>query len=576
LDPVSNCTVRRPTWIISGLTLAVLGLAIPAVRHLREMPPPPPPTLELTLGAPPGTELGSGDEPLDAAISPDERRVVFVATGAGVTMLWRRALDSGQAEALPGTEGAQLPSWSATGDAVLFFSTGRLRRLSLNDGAIADVAESPSPSGVTSIGDGSILLAPQSNGVIRRVRDGAASDATALKAGDRAHVFPLWTGVGNDFAYTAVSESGRRTVRLVHDGQERDLATTSGHGQIVNGHLLLVRDDVLLAQAIDESTGALAGSTSSLVNGVGVSTAGRSLFIASSRLLLSAGASTRARALTWFDLTGMRRGTIGEAGDFWQVRLSPDDRHVAITLVAPLLRTRDIGIVPTATGTPAQPLTFALAADSDPVWSPDGRRIAFKSLQSGRPALYSKLAFEADAKDDTIVEADATPTDWRGANIVAHVAGATSGQDVVAIDQASHAQTQIAKSGFNDTDGRWSPDGSWIAYVSDESGRPDIYANRREGQRVRVSFGGGSRPRWSRDGRSLFFLRGVTIMRAALADSSPASFTPAVTVLDAPGIRDFDVAHRRDALLALVPVASSSSATVSAMIDWRSKIPAAK
>ncbi len=87
--------MRRSTWIISALILAVVGLAIPVVRHLREVPPPPPPPLTLTLGAPPGAELGSGDEPLDAAISPDERHIVFVATRAGTTMLWRRAFDVG-------------------------------------------------------------------------------------------------------------------------------------------------------------------------------------------------------------------------------------------------------------------------------------------------------------------------------------------------------------------------------------------------------------------------------------------------------------------------------------------------
>jgi len=554
------------------LAIVVALLAIPAVRHLREVPPPPPPTLNLTLGAPAGTELGSGDEALDAAISPDERHIVFVATRSGTTMLWRRAFDSERADPLAETEGAQLPSWSATGDAVLFFAGGRLRRLSLSDGAIADVAEAASPSGVTSLADGSILFAPQSSGAIRRVRDGAVSEATQLKSGDRAHVFPAGTGTGNDFVYTAVSASGRRTVRLVHDGQERDLATTSGHGQIANGYLLLVRDDVLIAQAIDESNGATVGQSRPLVTGVGVTASGRALFVASPRLMLTAAATPRARALTWFDFAGKRTGTIGEAGDFWQVRLALDDGHAAVTLVAPLLRTLDISIVPTATGTPVQPLTLALAADSDPVWSPDGRRIAFRSLQTGRPALFAKQAFDANAQDETIVEGDATPTDWRGSGIVAQVADSTSGYDIVAFDQASHAKTTVAKSGFNDTDGRWSPDGRWLAYVSNESGQPDIYANRREGQRVRVSFGGGTRPRWSRDGGSLFFLRGSAIMRAALSDGT--SFAPAVPVLDAPGIRDFDVAHRRDGLLALVPVASSAPATVSAIIDWQSKLVA--
>ena len=261
---------------------------------------------------------------------------------------------------------------------------------------------------------------------------------------------------------------------------------------------------------------------------------------------------------------------MGEAGDLWQVRLAPDDTHAAVTLVAPLLRTLDITIIPAASGLPSQPLTLALAADSDPVWSPDGRRIAFRSLQTGRPSVFLKRAHDKDAEDETVVEGDATPTDWRGSTVVVQTADASSGSDIVAIDETTHTRTTMVKSGFNDTDGRWSPDGTWLAYVSDESGRPDIYANPRGGNRVRVSFGGGTRPRWSRDGRSIFFLRGSTIMRATLVGSSPASFAPAVPVVDAPGIRDFDIAHQRDGLLAIVPVGPSSSVPVSAMVDWRS------
>ena len=170
-----------------------------------------------------------------------------------------------------------------------------------------------------------------------------------------------------------------------------------------------------------------------------------------------------------------------------------------------------------------------------------------------------------------VAEGDAAPTDWRGVNIVVHALEPGSARDINSIDDVRHTKTTLVKSGFNDTDGRWSPDGMWLAYVSDESGRPDIYANRRDGSRVRVSFAGGSKPRWSRDGQSIFFLRGSAIMRARLSNSSPASFAPAVLVLDAPGIRDFDAAHRRDALLTVVPVNSSSPAAVSAILDWQSR-----
>jgi len=321
--------VRRPTWIVSALVLAVIGLAIPVVRHLRELPPPPPPTLTLTFGVPPGTELGSGDEPLDAAISPDERNVVFVATRAGTTSLWRRALDSERAEALAGTEGAQLPAWNRAGDTVLFFAGGRLRQLALADGRISDITDAPSPTGAVSLPDGSILFAPQSAGGIQRLHAGHITDATTLHSGDRAHVFPFATGTGNDFVYTAVADNGRRMVRLVRDGEERDLSVTSGHGQIAGGYLLVVRDDMLIAQSVERSE--TLGRSIPLITGVGTTATGRNLFVASPRIVLSAASSTRARRLAWFDLSGTQTGTLGEAADLWQVRLSPDDRFAAVT-----------------------------------------------------------------------------------------------------------------------------------------------------------------------------------------------------------------------------------------------------
>jgi WD40-like Beta Propeller Repeat len=453
---------------------------------------------------------------------------------------------------------------------VLFFAGAHLRKITLADSKVRDLAETASAAGATWLSDGSILFAPQPAGGIRRLHDGRITDATTLRPGDRAHVFPFSTGVANDFVYTAVGENGRRTVRLVQEGEERELSVTTGHGQIVGGYLLVVRDDVLLAHRMEES--GAPGRSRPLVTGVGVTAAGRNLFVASPRMILSARSNPRARVLTWFDMNGTEAGTIGEPGDLWQVRLSPDARLAAVTHVAPLLRTLDISIVPVASGKPTQPLTLALAADSDPVWAPNGRRVMFKSLQTGRPALFTRRVDDRDAEDESFLEGDATPTDWRDSSVLVHAIDAASGSDIVAIDEMRHTRQTLVKSGFNDTEGRWSPDRAWLAYVSDESGRPDIYASRREGGRVRVSFAGGTRPRWSRDGRSLFFLRGSTIMRATQASDSPASFVPAVPVVDIPGIRDFDVAHQRDALLALVPVGSSSAVPISVIVDWRSVV----
>jgi Tol biopolymer transport system component len=163
---------------------------------------------------------------------------------------------------------------------------------------------------------------------------------------------------------------------------------------------------------------------------------------------------------------------------------------------------------------------------------------------------------------------DETPTDWRGDRLIVHAPGTKGDLDLWTVHERTGEREVIANSGFNETDARVSPDGRWLAYVSDESGQPDVYAAPwPRGPRVRVSFAGGTRPRWSRDGRAVFFLRGMQIVRA---DLSGASFTTPREVMDVPGIRDFDLAHRRDAMLTLVPNTSSSSATTSVVIDWRS------
>ncbi|HET9362251.1 MAG TPA: hypothetical protein VFO58_21010, partial [Vicinamibacterales bacterium] len=495
--------VLKSRFALVLLALAVVGLAIPAVRHLREQPPPPPPPIRLTLGPPPGTELGSGDEALDAAISPDEQRIVFSASNQGTTALWLRTLGSDEAKVLRGTEGAQRPAWTSAGAAVSFFADGRLRQISLSDGMVSDLAEAPSAGGAAWLPDGSVLFAARAQGAIQKLQGGTVSDATRLQADDRVHLSPSTAGA-NSFVYTAVGKDGRRTVRLVRDNEERDLTATSGHGHIAGGFLLYVRDNVVLARRLDERTGTLVGQAVPVASGVGVTAGGRSLFVASRRVLLSAPASSRARALTWIDFDGRHVGTTGEPGEFWQVRLSPDDEYAAVTMMAPLLRTLDVTLIPTGRRADVEPLTLAVASDSDPVWSPDGRRVAFRSLQKGRPALFTKRVRAPDAEDELLLDADATPSDWRGSSVLLHEADPASGQDIFTVDAVRGSRAHVVRSGFNDTDGRQSPDGRWLAYVSDESGRPDIYLQKlTDSDRIRVSMAGGTRPRWSRDGRSL-------------------------------------------------------------------------
>ena len=567
--------MRTARWIGGAAAAAVfVGLAVPAVRHLREEPPPPSPPVHLAFDPPPGSEHGSGDESLDAAISPDETHIAFVATTDGLARLWRRALATGRTDLLPGTEGAQFPAWKPTGRALSFFAGGRLRQLSLADGAVSDLADVTTPAGASWMPDGSLLFAPGTRGPIRRMLAGAVSDATALGPGDRGHVFPVAAGGPGEFTYVAFRDDGRRTIRLVTADGERDLADTAGHAQIAGRVLVYARDGVLLAQPYDPETRTVSGRSTPLAPAVGVSATGHGMFAASSRLLLFSDGTPRPRDIAWLDPGTAELTRMAEPGDYWQVRLSPDDARAAVTMVDPLLRTLDIFVLPAGGAGDALPLSRALAADTDPVWAPEGGRVLFRSMQGGRPRLFTRPLDARGTPDEPVGGSDAgdTATDWRAGRLLVHTEGGASGADILSIALQGGSREPVAADPFNETDGRWSPDGEWIAFVSDESGRPDIYAVRPgpSAERIRVSFAGGSRPRWSRDGRSIFFVRGTRIVRADRAPGATPRFSAAVPVFDAPGLRDFDVAHRSNRLAVLVAAPAGRPPAVSAVLDWAS------
>jgi Tol biopolymer transport system component len=266
---------------------------------------------------------------------------------------------------------------------------------------------------------------------------------------------------------------------------------------------------------------------------------------------------------------------VQEPADYWQVRLSPDDFDLALTILDPLLRTLDVFVLPlTAVAAVPQRLTRALAADTDPVWSPDSSRILFRSMQGGRPNLFTR-AVRGGLTDEPLLRSDLdeTPSDWQKGGILFH-APSGGALDIFSLVPGQDTPAALTRSGFNEFDGHWSPDGRSIAYVSDESGQPDVYVqdvNAPPGPsgtptRVRVTLAGGTRPQWSRDGRALFFLRDGQLLRA---DRTIEGFTTPRAVLPQTGVRDYSLAHRNDRVLLVIPRDRSEPATAGLILDWR-------
>ena len=559
---------------LAMLSAGLLVIALPlAIRHLREEPPPPDPPVRLTFTPPTGAEFGTADEPFDLAIAPDGRQVVFAASSGGHVQLWRRALDADAAEPLKSTDSATLPRWSGDGGAVYFFAQSALQRTRIADGHVERLADAPAPAGAAIAPDGTVLFAPTGSGPLKRLAGGTLTDATQLRNRERAHTFPAYLPDGRSFVYVATRDDGRRTLRRHDETGDEELARTDSHGIVVGQQLVHVRDGTLLAVRFDDDMQRLAGTAVQLAHGVGIATSGRGAFDAAGRILIWAATAEQRRELRWFDLDGRAIGQIGEPADYWQVRLSPDERTVAVTLVDPLLRTLDVATLP-VTGGAVTRVSLAVAADSDPVWSPDGRRMAFRSWQDGQPHLYTRRLDATTGPDEplSLSPFDEIPTDWKQDQLVFHARGKEGGFDLWGLRTAGGTPTSLARSGFNEVDGRVSPDGRWLAYSSDESGQWDVYLDRLPPgkQRTRVSTAGGSKAQWAEDGRALLFLRGRELMRAGLKfeNDMPVVTTPTRLLVLPPQTRDHAVSRDGQRVLAIVPAPSASALVMHAIVDW--------
>jgi eukaryotic-like serine/threonine-protein kinase len=561
-------------WRIAAVVLAVAAAAAlpPAIRHLRETPPPPEAVLRLTIDPPPGTEFGGGGLPFDLAIHPAGTELVFAATTAGDTQLWRRRLDALRAEPIAGTSGATMPAYGADARTLYYFAAAKLHAVDLATGQRREIADAAVPSGISPREDGTLLVG--AGGPIRRIDGRGSAPVTTMRPGDREHGFPAWVGEGDAFVYLATEADGRRVLRLHAAGDEADLTRADSHGVVAAGHLLYVRDGILRAERLDVEAKRIGPQARTLALNVGVSPQGRGAFAVADRLLASGPPSRASYVLRWVNEAGAVLRTITEPADYWQVRLSPDEQTVAVTIRDPLLRTLDVFTMPAAGGAPSR-VSLSLAADTDPVWSPDGRRIAFRSFQEGQPQLHVRGVARGSGGDVLLWQSplDEVPTDWNASHLVFHARTPASASDIWALAPNAEAPRPLARSGFNEVDGRVSPDGRWLAYVSDEGGQSDVYIRAVAGgdERARVSSAGGTRPQWLEGGRGLVFRRGAEVVRATVVPTPDGWRTSTPQVLfSMTELRDVATSRDGRRFLLVAPEQSAPREGFPVVVGWKS------
>ncbi len=534
----------RAAWVAAAALLLVavaLGVAWFSAASIEA------PVVQAFIPPPEGMVFHlSGFRPGPAALSPDGRLIAFVAGQTfGKEQVWIRPVDSVVPQALAGTEGAAYPFWSPDSRTIAYFAEGKLKKIAASGGPPLTLCDAPNGKGGSWSSEGVILFTPLHNTGIFRIPEtgGQAAEITKLDParGDTSHRFPWFLPDGRRFLYLARvagrgAQEGHALMTASLDAKEpRVLMPASSNVAYGSGHLFFMREDTLMAQPFDPDALASSGEAFPIAEHVWT-VAGASVGVfsvsQSGLLIYQVGGESAGNRLVWTDRGGKSLGTLGEVALHFDPRISPDGQKVLVSIDDPKTGASDLWIYDVRRGLRSR-FTFDPAEDEDAVWSPDGRTVVFASDRKGDTdrEMYVK-SVEGTTDEELLLEVDQnlSPTDWSrdGRHIAFDAFDPTTGTDVLVLPFTGDRKVMpIARTSFNERNGRFSPDGRWIAYISSESGKDELYVTRFPdlGRKWQVSQGeavGDSQ--WRADGREIVYGTQTNELRAVEVDGRGATF----------------------------------------------------
>jgi Tol biopolymer transport system component len=529
--------------MIAGAALAAALIA--GVTAMRRNPAPRP--IKAAILPPQAARFSSNSTaPNLLALSPDGSRLAYCAhSGMGSDRLWIHELDSGEARPLEGTEGASQPFWSPDGRSLGFFAHRKLKRVGAEGGPVLTLATAINPRGGTWNATGTILFAPNHASPVLRVpaEGGAVTAVTRLDkgGGEATHRYPEFLPDGRHFLYLARGAgAGAGEEPVVYAGSldgpdRRPVVKVASNVAYASGHILFMKQGILVAQPFDLGSLATRGEAVSIAANARMDERySRGSFSVSTNGVLAyqTGKLLRRDVLRRYDRSGRVLDTLGEPTTFFDdgnPTISPDGSHAAVAILGER-GISGIWLVNTKSGVRNR---FTLDDDdhTTAAWLPDGSHLAMESAMEGASRLFLKSADGSgmvqelfQSRASSAAACSFSPT---GRFLLFTEEMEKTGSDILVLPLVGGgAPTPLAATAAQEDGAQFSPNGRFVAYSSDATGRVEIYvaAFPRPGDTWQVSLEGGREPRWSRDGKELFFFNRDNWLVAAAVDTSAPRF----------------------------------------------------
>jgi len=601
---------ERLAWLAAGLAAALLlALSVWVAVHLRHEPAP---AAAVRFEIPPPDKLSFFPFQLPA-VSPDGQRIAFTAsTGYAVDSggmvgqrLFVRSLDAPTATEIP-VEGSSplFPFWSPDGRQIAFRSGATIEKVYLSGGPPFTICNCPGSGGGTWNRDG-VILSGNFGGALFRVSaaGGDPKPARPLAEGEKAQMWPQFLPDGKHYLYLSLSshpdQQGIYIASLDSTDRKFVVATATNAAYVESGQLLFARGEVLMAQPFNLRNLTLGGEPRQVADHIelagslvtGSETFGIASFSASPNGVLVWRRNLQSTQfvqsqLQWLDRNGKKLSTVGEPANYTQPNLSPDDSKLAVAIRDPQTKTRDIWIFDLKRGSKTR-LTFDPADDFNPVWSPDGARIAFTSNRAGQRDIYVKPADGSGQEELLLGEkgTDKHSEDWSrdGKFLLYNYTSPRNTNLYVLPLDGDRKPVPIVDINLHASEGQFSPNGRWVAYRLLDSGKQQVYVEgfgldpSQPRGKWQISTVGGELPRWSNDGKELYYHFGDSFFAVDVkTDGKSFEFGSPKLLFEVPTVKSsanggspFVVTRDGQRFLVLEQIQSAASEPIEVVVNWR-------